>query len=44
MSDEEIIENAPHDFYWGCGRDGTGRNMLGRILMEVRTALRNQAA
>jgi N-glycosidase YbiA len=37
--DEEIIENAPGDYYWGCGADGSGRNMLGRILMEVRAAL-----
>jgi ribA/ribD-fused uncharacterized protein len=40
--DEELIENAPNDYYWGCGSDGSGRNMLGRILMEVRTALRRQ--
>jgi ribA/ribD-fused uncharacterized protein len=38
--DEELIENAPSDYYWGCGRDGTGRNMLGQILMEVRETLR----
>ncbi len=38
--DEELVENAPRDYYWGCGKDGTGRNMLGRILMEVRAALR----
>jgi ribA/ribD-fused uncharacterized protein len=40
--DEELIENAPSDYYWGCGSDGTGKNMLGKILMEVRTALRTQ--
>ncbi len=38
--DEEIIENAPTDSYWGCGADGKGKNMLGRILMEVRAILR----
>ena len=38
--DEELVENAPRDYYWGCGKTGTGRNMLGKILMEVRTALR----
>jgi ribA/ribD-fused uncharacterized protein len=38
--DEEIVENAPGDYYWGCGKDGTGKNMLGIILMEVRAALR----
>ncbi len=38
--DEEIVENAPGDFYWGCGADGSGKNMLGRILMETREILR----
>jgi len=38
--DEHIVENAPGDYYWGCGKDGTGKNMLGRILMEVREKLR----
>jgi ribA/ribD-fused uncharacterized protein len=38
--DEELVENAPGDFYWGCGADGTGKNMLGKILMNVRSELR----
>ena len=37
--DEHIVENAPGDYYWGCGKDGTGKNMLGIILMEVRDQL-----
>ncbi|MBE9184859.1 NADAR family protein [Microcoleus sp. LEGE 07076] len=37
--DEEIVENAPGDYYWGCGKDGSGKNMLGHILMEVRDIL-----
>ncbi|MEM9951577.1 MAG: NADAR family protein [Chloroflexota bacterium] len=37
--DEEIVENAPSDYYWGCGYDGSGKNMLGVILMEVRNQL-----
>ncbi|MEM9973595.1 MAG: NADAR family protein [Pseudomonadota bacterium] len=37
---EEIVENAPHDYFWGGGQDGTGRNTLGKILMEVRDSLR----
>jgi ribA/ribD-fused uncharacterized protein len=41
--DEEIVENAPGDYYWGCGKTGTGKNMLGKILMEVRTQLREKA-
>jgi N-glycosidase YbiA len=40
--EEEIVENAPGDRYWGCGADGAGRNMLGKILMEVREALRGR--
>ena len=37
--DEEIVENAPGDYYWGIGKDGSGKNMLGIILMEVRAEL-----
>lgn len=37
--EEEIVENAPGDYYWGCGADGTGKNKLGQILMEVRALL-----
>jgi ribA/ribD-fused uncharacterized protein len=36
---EEIVENSPGDYYWGCGADGTGKNMLGKILQEVRQLL-----
>jgi N-glycosidase YbiA len=32
----EIVENAPGDYYWGCGKEGTGLNMLGKILQQVR--------
>jgi N-glycosidase YbiA len=39
--DEEIVENAPGDYYWGCGADGSGKNMLGKILMEVRVLLKS---
>src|SRR4028119_765559 len=38
--DAPIVENAPGDYYWGCGADGSGKNMLGQILMEVREILR----
>ena len=38
--DEDIIENAPGDYYWGCGKDQSGKNMLGKILVEVRERLR----
>lgn len=36
---EEIIEKTSNDYYWGWGKDGTGKNMLGKILMEVRELL-----
>ena len=42
--DEELVEDAPRDYYWGCGADGTGKNMLGKILMEVRSVLRDREA
>ena len=42
--DEELVEAAPRDYYWGCGASGTGRNRLGQILMEVREALRKGTA
>jgi len=38
---EEIIEKTTKDYYWGCGMNGTGRNMLGKILMEIRDKLRD---
>ncbi|MEI5908520.1 NADAR domain-containing protein [Bacillus spongiae] len=38
--DQEIIEKTSNDYYWGCGKDGSGKNMLGIILMEVREQLR----
>jgi ribA/ribD-fused uncharacterized protein len=40
--DEELIEDSSVDAYWGCGADGTGKNMLGKILMEVREELRQK--
>ncbi|MEG4836674.1 NADAR family protein [Microcoleus sp. B9-D4] len=42
--DEEIVENSPIDYYWGCGKDGSGKNMLGQILMEVREILRKRTS
>lgn len=42
--DEEIIEAAAGDNFWGCGADGSGKNWLGRILMEVRGELREHEA
>lgn len=41
--DRQIVENAPMDYFWGCGADGSGQNRLGRILMDVRDTLRRSA-
>ena len=36
---EYIVENTSNDYYWGCGKAGNGKNMLGVILMETRNKL-----
>jgi len=41
--DEDIVEDSPIDYYWGCGADGTGKNMLGKILVEIREELSDDA-
>lgn len=38
--ESELIEHTKNDNYWGDGGDGTGQNMLGKILMKVREELR----
>ncbi len=38
---EELIEDSPTDYYWGCGAELTGQTRLGQILMEVRAQLRS---
>jgi N-glycosidase YbiA len=38
--DDTIMEDSPIDYYWGIGADGTGFNMLGKILMEIRDDIR----
>ena len=38
----KIVEHTDNDHYWGDGSDGSGRNKLGQILMEVREELRLQ--
>ncbi len=37
-----VVRSA--DSYWGDGGDGSGKNMLGKILMRVRDELRGQQA
>jgi len=38
--DEELVEDSPYDYVWGCGKDGTGTNLLGKAWMEVRAELK----
>ncbi len=38
--DAELIEESTMDAYWGIGKKGTGKNMLGKLLMEIRAELR----
>lgn len=38
--DAPIVEHTARDRYWGDGGDGSGKNMLGRLLMRVRDELR----
>lgn len=37
-----LIEDSPVDWYWGCGADGIGKNVLGQVLMEVREELKGE--
>ncbi len=37
--DATLIEHTRNDSYWGDGGDGSGKNMLGKILMELRAEL-----
>lgn len=37
-----IVEDSPIDWYWGWGKDHTGQNKLGKILMVVRETIRKQ--
>ncbi|KAI0300495.1 hypothetical protein B0F90DRAFT_1629754 [Multifurca ochricompacta] len=36
----ELVEDSPDDIFWGIGRDGQGRNELGKALMRLRGRLR----
>jgi N-glycosidase YbiA len=38
--DSKLIEHTENDDYWGDGGDGSGKNMLGCILRQVRESLR----
>lgn len=38
-----LVEHTGRDSYWGDGGDGSGKNRLGKILMQVREDLRKTA-
>jgi ribA/ribD-fused uncharacterized protein len=40
--DALIVEHTKNDSYWGDGGDGSGKNMLGLLLMELREELKNE--
>lgn len=35
-----LIEHTSNDSYWGDRGDGSGKNMLGKLLMEIRDRLK----
>ncbi|MRR38310.1 DUF1768 domain-containing protein, partial [bacterium] len=39
-----LVEHTRNDRYWGDGGDGSGRNRLGHLLMELREQLRRAAS
>src|ERR1043165_331787 len=39
--DKKLVEHTEVDRFWGDGGDGSGRNMLGEVLMRVRKQLRD---
>jgi ribA/ribD-fused uncharacterized protein len=36
----KLVEHTTNDSYWGDGGDGSGKNRLGQILMQIRDELR----
>jgi ribA/ribD-fused uncharacterized protein len=40
--DSLIIETAQYDYYWGTGRDQRGKNMLGKVWMDIRRKLMSE--
>ena len=39
--DALLVEHTEKDRYWADGGDGTGKNMLGKLLMRVRDELQD---
>lgn len=39
--DAYLFENSPFDYIWGVGKKGTGQNLLGKVLMDIRKYYRD---
>ena len=42
--DADLVEHTTNDSYWGDGGDGSGKNRLGVLLMQVRDEIRAAAS
>lgn len=40
---KKLVENSQYDYFWGCGRDRRGENHYGKILMNIRHKLSEEA-
>ncbi len=43
-NDKKLIESSQYDYFWGCGRDHRGDNHYGKVLMNVRNKLNQEAS
>lgn len=41
--DNKLVENSQYDYFWGCGRDRRGHNHYGKVLINVREKLKEEA-
>lgn len=40
-SDSKLVEHTTNDSYWGDGGNGKGKNMLGKLLMQIRDNIKD---
>ena len=43
LGEVTLVENSSYDYHWGGGRDRRGDNHYGKVLMNVRSKLREEA-
>lgn len=41
-NDAEIIENSMLDYFWGCGKNDSGQNNMGKLWMKIREEIVNK--